>query len=96
MKEPLDRIIQAFDWLRIAVSPALTGLLSGGLVYSKIPGPTGMTLWVLIALAGVVFGVYWAERIRKRRGTSFFMNGLFRSENSESGRKNESSEQGPA
>ena len=65
-------LIELINWLRIAISPLLIGVLIGGLVYLKM-GDDGFVPGLLITAIGGIVGVIWATKIWKKLGTTNFI-----------------------
>lgn len=65
-------LIELINWLRIAISPLLIGVLFGGLVYLKM-GDDGFVPGLLITAIGGIVGVIWATKIWKKQGTTNFI-----------------------
>ena len=70
-------LIQAWCWLRVAASPALIGVLLGGVVYSSMRrSARGAAIGCAITAAGLVLGIVCAERIRRRQQLVEYAHGL--------------------
>jgi uncharacterized membrane protein YeaQ/YmgE (transglycosylase-associated protein family) len=65
-------LIELINWLRIAISPLLIGVLIGGLAYLKM-GDDGFVPGLLITAIGGIVGVIWATKIWKKQGTTNFI-----------------------
>lgn len=59
-------LIEAYAWLRIMLSPFLFGIILGVVVYSLKTDKFGLVLGITIALVGLVFGIIWAMKVRKK------------------------------
>jgi hypothetical protein len=64
---------EILGWLQIVASPFLTGLGIGCLVYFPHPNTTRLVIAIIISLAGLITGIYFANRIWKKKGTVWFM-----------------------
>ena len=64
---------EALAWLQITASPLLLGLIIGALVYFPQPGPVSLVLGISIAIAGLIVGIVWANRVWRKQGTVSFM-----------------------
>jgi hypothetical protein len=64
-----ERFWRFVYWLWIVASPTLVGGIIAALVYFSIGGVIGASSAILLALAGVTLGVFWAERVRRTIGT---------------------------
>lgn len=65
----LEYIPKILAWLQIAASPIVIGLIAGSLIYLYNRNAYGLTIGITVAVLGVIVGILWAERIRKKRGT---------------------------
>jgi hypothetical protein len=69
----LEILVEALSWLAIFIAPTMIGLVIGVYLYFK----TGnYTLTLIPAVIGVVTGVLFAERIRRKYGCSNFFGRL--------------------
>ena len=69
----IEWLTRSAAWLQIVASPLLIGAGIGVLLYVAYPGETGKLVAICIASAGLVAGVWWANKVRKSRGTVEFM-----------------------
>lgn len=69
-----DKVMEAFNWLLIFISPFLISAIIAAVVYFSNPNNYGISLSILAG--GFVSGVLFAERIRRRVGTTTFMGRL--------------------
>lgn len=60
-------------WLRIVASPFLIGVVLAALVYVSHPGAWTLLFAGVLALAGLVVGIVWANKQMKGKGTVFFL-----------------------
>jgi hypothetical protein len=67
----MNKLAELYYWLRIFLSPFI--LLNALGIYIYWSNEKLWWLSILIGLLGCVLGLYFAERIRKRLGTSQFM-----------------------
>jgi hypothetical protein len=72
-KSFFELFTEIMGWLQIAASPFLIGLALGAIVY--LLKPESLTLWIGIAisLAGLIFGIIWATRVWKKKGTIYYV-----------------------
>ncbi len=68
-----ELILEILAGMAIAASPALMGLIAAVLLYNYFPTETGYKLGVSIFLLGIFLGILWTFRIRKRKGTLWFL-----------------------
>lgn len=66
-------ILEILAGMAIAASPALMGLFAAVVLYNYFPTETGYKLGVSIFLLGIFLGILWTFRIRKRKGTLWFI-----------------------
>ena len=67
----MNILVELYYWLRIFLSPFL--LLNAMGIYIYWNNENLWWLSILLCLLGSALGIYFAERIRKRKGTSQFM-----------------------
>ena len=60
-------------WIQIVFSPLLAGIIVGALVYLAIGGTAGIILAILVSIIGLITGIVWANKIRKKTGTMHFI-----------------------
>jgi hypothetical protein len=72
-----DFFINTVYWLWIFIVPS--GVLSflGFWLYQK--EPKNFTLSILLSIAGVIFGIYFAEKVRRKYGLSNFFSSIMSS-----------------
>lgn len=68
MKKVFSFLVEAIFWLQLFISPAAIGALAGIVLY--IYQPQLAFLSILLGIAGVITGIWWAERVRRKYGTS--------------------------
>ena len=68
-----ETISEVFGWLKIAISPALIGIILGCVIYFNVKGRVGMALGISVALIGIIIGIVWATSVWKKRGTIQFL-----------------------
>jgi hypothetical protein len=73
--------INGIYWLWLCLAPALPLGLIGFWLYSK--NDENLPYFILLVLIGVVFGIVWAERVRRTKGTSRYFARILGSDDSE-------------
>ncbi|MFH1727736.1 MAG: hypothetical protein ABIA04_04890 [Pseudomonadota bacterium] len=69
----IEKLVEGLFWLLIAASPALIGAIIGGIFYIKFNGNlTSIILFTMFVIMGAIVGGFWAEKVRKKHGTSKF------------------------
>lgn len=68
-----ERFIEYLGWVRIVIAPFLLGLIIAFIIYLAIPGKSGIALGAFIALAGLIFGIVWANKVARKHGTINFL-----------------------
>lgn len=68
-----ETTFEVLGWLKIAISPALIGLVLGCIIYANKNTTTGIGLGIALAIAGIVVGIIWANKVRRRSGTIKFL-----------------------
>jgi hypothetical protein len=66
-------VTEGIAWLLIAASPLLIGAGLGLFLYVQFPGTPMLVTGLALATIGLGFGMWWATRIWKRRGTVDFI-----------------------
>jgi hypothetical protein len=67
----MNKLVELIYWLQIFLSPFI--LLNFLGIYIYLSNKKLLWLSILVGILGCVLGLYFAERIRKRIGTSSFM-----------------------
>jgi len=67
----MNRLIEIYNWFSIFLSPFI--LLNALGIYIYWSNENLWLLTILLSIIGFVLGIFFAEKIRKRRGTSQFM-----------------------
>ncbi|MBP6310882.1 MAG: hypothetical protein KA408_01330 [Flavobacteriales bacterium] len=68
-----DELTEIFGWIQIMFSPTLVGLALGGLYYLYSPDTIGKILGSTIAIIGLIIGIIWATKVKKKYGTIWFI-----------------------
>jgi hypothetical protein len=69
----LRQLTNLFAWIQIAISPILIGLIAGIVFYSYLSKPFGLVLGIAVTTFGLLLGIRWAEKVRKKNGAVEFM-----------------------
>ena len=69
----IEKFVFLIGWLRIVLSPLAIGVIVGFIVSKGFAGTSGITIGVGCALIGLIIGIIWAERVRKREGSMNFL-----------------------
>jgi F0F1-type ATP synthase assembly protein I len=69
----MERILKILFWLRIFISPLLFGVILGLVSYAYLDTPFGQVVGILFIIIGLILGVIFAEKARKKHGTLIFM-----------------------
>jgi uncharacterized membrane protein len=67
-----ETIVEVLNWLKIVASPFLIGIVLGVIFYIYKPDLVGIIFGSLIALLGLVVGIYLATKISKEIGATEF------------------------
>jgi len=73
----VEFIVEALSWLNIFIVPAAFLSGAGFLVYHHYATISGLVFFIMLAMAGIALGLFWAERVRKTIGCSTFMSRIF-------------------
>lgn len=76
----MNTLIELISWLRIFLSPVLFSIAGAAFIWFNTSSYVLKAFAVLLLLAGVIAGVYFAERVRRKKGTHHFMSEIYRSE----------------
>lgn len=69
----IERLLSVLAWLQVFFSPAIIGSVAGGIIWLALRGSLGLTIGIIVALAGWAAGIVFAEKARRRKGTIEFM-----------------------
>jgi hypothetical protein len=69
----IERFLSLLAWVQIMIAPFSGGVIIGFLIWGKYRTTTGLITSISIAVAGLVTGILWAEKVRKKSGTLSFM-----------------------
>ncbi len=75
----MKNFVEFLAWLRIAASPSIAGCLLGGFSYVYFTSPLNIGMAVALSCAGLVLGILWANKVRKRRSAVDFISEVNRS-----------------
>ncbi len=73
MSNLLSFITAVAAWLQIVASPLAAGLLIGFIVYKVMNNTIGLIIGIVLAAAGLVAGILYANKIWKQQGTVEFI-----------------------
>jgi hypothetical protein len=68
-----ELVTESLGWLQIAASPLLIGIALGAIIYFSGPNTLRLIVGIVIAIAGLMVGIVWANKQLKGRGTVWFM-----------------------
>ena len=69
----IEQSLAALAWLQVFVSPAIIGIIAGGLIWLALRGPWGIGFGLTAGMVGCIAGVVFAEKVRRTKGTIEFM-----------------------
>ena len=73
MMTMIKSFIEAIAWLKIALAPIIASIIIAGFMYIYSQNITGLLLAIFIIIAGIVAGITWAQRVRKKYGLVDFI-----------------------
>jgi hypothetical protein len=73
----MSKLFEAIYWLKIFMSPFL--FLNGAGVILFYIDRKYLWAWLLLGSMGIILGVYWAEKVRKKKGTIRYMSEIYSS-----------------
>jgi membrane protein YdbS with pleckstrin-like domain len=74
-----DKIIELINWIKIFLSPFIISVVAAILLFLSSENYWLQVLSVIIIILGIILGVYFAEKIRKKQGTERFMAKIYES-----------------
>ena len=69
----IEGLISALAWLQFFISPAIIGVIAGGLIWLSQRSFWSAALGFAVALVGCITGIVFAEKARRSKGTIEFM-----------------------
>ncbi|UTW66941.1 hypothetical protein KFE94_02165 [bacterium SCSIO 12643] len=69
----MDKLFKLFFWLRIFISPTLIGVILGLITLAYLNDPYGLVIGILLSITGIILGIVFAEKMRKKHGTARFI-----------------------
>lgn len=66
-------VTEIIGWLQIVASPFLIGIILGSIIYFPKPSTPRLLLAIVPISLGLVFGVIWANKKWKEKGTIFYL-----------------------
>lgn len=72
-KSTFEYFTEIVGWIQIVASPFLAGLIIGAIIYFSKPDRSTLIMAIVIATIGLTFGVIWATKVWRKKGTMHFM-----------------------
>lgn len=69
----MNKLFKLFFWLRIFISPTLIGVILGLITFAYLNNPYGLVIGILLSITGIILGIVFAEKMRKKHGTTSFI-----------------------
>ncbi len=66
-------ITEVYGYIQIVLSPFLIGLIIGAIVYFTGPNTNRLIIGIIVAVAGLLVGIVWANKHWKEKGTIHFI-----------------------
>lgn len=73
--EIMNKLFELIFWLKIFLSPFVLSNVIGFIIY--LSDHNLWWIWLALGALGSVLGIYWAEHVRKKQGTTEFMAQVF-------------------
>lgn len=73
MHRVFEYIMEVIGWLQIVASPFLIGLGIAAFIYFPNPTETKLVIAIIVAVLGLIIGIFCANRIWKTKGTMWFV-----------------------
>lgn len=68
------KTIDSLNWIKIVLSPTLLfGIIGFVIMLALEDHPVAPYVLVFCILTGIVLGIFWANRIRKKHGTTHYI-----------------------
>ncbi len=68
-----EKLIEAFSWIKIMLSPTIIGALLGVIAYANLSSPMGLTVGIALTIIGLIIGIVWATQVVKKGSASEFI-----------------------
>ena len=69
----IEKLVNILGWLQIFISPVLISIIIGVVVYFSFDKSLlGLIFGISILILGIIVGIFFAERVRKRIGIDYF------------------------
>lgn len=68
----LEKAIEFFSMIKIALSPILLFTIIGTICYLAVKPPMNIALSIFAIVLGIILGVWWAIYIHKKHGATEF------------------------
>jgi lipopolysaccharide export LptBFGC system permease protein LptF len=72
-KSGFELLMEVVGFLLIIASPLLMGLIAAAFIYLSNPSESRLMLSIFVAVTGLVVGLIFAWRVRRKGGTMHFM-----------------------
>jgi hypothetical protein len=73
MPKFFERVAEIVAWMQIVASPLLVGILIAAFVYFSEPSIDRFFIGIVIVFIALIVGIAWANKIKKTKGTIWFM-----------------------
>lgn len=70
----MNKIMEIIYWIQIFISPVLVSAIIAAIIYFNNTNAYLLAIGVIVL--GVILGVFFAERIRRKYGTSAYMGSI--------------------
>lgn len=74
-----DKIIELVNWIKIFLSPFIISVVIAILLFLSSENYWLQILSGIIVIIGIITGVFFAEKVRKKHGTERFMAKIYES-----------------
>lgn len=71
----MNKLFELIFWLKIFLSPFVLSNVIGFIIY--LSNHNLWWIWLALGALGSFLGIYWAEHVRKKQGTTEFMAQVF-------------------
>jgi len=64
----IEKSIEGFAWIKLMLSPLLSDIVVGACIYWYFLNTIALIVGLIITFIGLLFGIYFANRIKKKYG----------------------------
>jgi len=69
----VEKFVALLSWVQIMIAPFSGGVIIGFIIWGNNQNTMGLSIGIGFAVLGLVLGILWAEKIRRKNGTMNFI-----------------------